>query len=200
MLDGCAKAHEKPDPAEAQRLYARAMQLSPNNAKVNTNLGKWLFEQRRYDEAEPRLRAALEFEHRLGRAKSAMNLGGLLIVRRRYEEAEQVLQAQREVTPKDARLLGVLGALHISVAAETQDGKARAARLADAVATLRAALQAWPAFPDARSNLGMALERQGKPREALEQFREHRRRELKRTRRPDASVAKSIARLEKQLA
>ena len=198
MVDAYAGALERVNPSEAERLYQRAMALRPTNAKVNTNYGRWLVERRRYGEAEPLLRVAVEHEHRVGQSKAAMNLGAVLTMTSRFDEAEDVLAAAVQKSPKDARLLGVHGALHISLAQRLtaeSDRDRRKGHLGRAVELLRRSLDSWPGFPDARYNLGMAMERQGDYQGALEQFREFDRRERARSSRPSGKAAKDIARI-----
>ena len=127
-----------------------------------------------------------------------MNLGAVLTMTSRFDEAEDVLAAAVQKSPKDARLLGVHGALHISLAQRLtaeSDRDRRKGHLGRAVELLRRSLDSWPGFPDARYNLGMAMERQGDYQGALEQFREFDRRERARSSRPSGKAAKDIARI-----
>jgi tetratricopeptide (TPR) repeat protein len=130
---------------EARRAFEAALAIDPDHSVALTNLGRILLDEERVDEAIARLEHALRVDPVNGEAHS--NLGLALMGLDRLDEAEPHLREATRILP-DAVSWNNLAILELE-----RD------RVEDAVAAFRRAGEADPQFPEARYNLGLALER-----------------------------------------
>jgi tetratricopeptide (TPR) repeat protein len=82
------------------RLYARIVDLDPQDGTAYYNLGNLLYKLERYDEAEGAYRRAIELQPDYATAYN--NLGNLLYKLERYDEAEGAYRRAIELQPDDA--------------------------------------------------------------------------------------------------
>jgi tetratricopeptide (TPR) repeat protein len=101
---------EDTDPAQARRLYERALELDPDHADAHIDLGHLLHEQGDADAAEAHYRAALAA--RPGDAIASYNLGVALEDLGRKEEAIGAYEAAVNSDPKLADAYWNLGELY----------------------------------------------------------------------------------------
>jgi len=110
-------------------------------------------EKKQFDEAELRLRKAIELDPKF--VDAHINLGALLMQKKNYAEAETILRKAFEVDPKSILVLLNLGVTlnHLG-------------KYTDAISTLREALRLEPGLVAAHVHLGIALEETEKFEEA----------------------------------
>jgi tetratricopeptide (TPR) repeat protein len=144
--------------AKAEQSYRRALELDPANAPAHNNLGNLYRDQQRVAEAEREYRLALEGLPRYPEA--LINLAALCTSQGRLEEGLALYRRALEVGGERAEL-------HHNIAIAL----ARLGRWTAAEESLRRALALKP---EAGSyfNLGDAVERQGRPEEAIALYRE----------------------------
>ena len=156
-LNALAQAYEQTGhpPADAERLYSRALELQPAAADVRVNLGRLYESQGRLPEAVATYRAAIEEEPWL--AQAHVLLGGALAKGGDLEGAVRALQAGIDLEPGQADALTNLGAILAQ-----QGNIARAGRL------FRRAVEADPRNADAQANLALYWLNEGRAQQALE--------------------------------
>lgn len=171
--------------AEAEQTYRRVLELEPRHEQAGYNLGVLLAQQRRYAEAETAYRQALAVDPR--RVDARVNLGVVLGHLQRPDEAEacfrEALQSQPDNSEAVRNLGGMLmrqnrreeadrffnryGGVRSSVAqvnlALLMKDKGR---LAEAEASLNAALAADGDSLSAHISMGELLDEQGRVDEA----------------------------------
>jgi Flp pilus assembly protein TadD len=141
---------EVANPAEAERLYNRVIQLDPNLAQPYNNLGTLLAEQPgRLAEAEAAYRRAIELDP--NDAAAYNNLGALLAEQPSHlAEAEAAYRRAIELNPNYAAAYYNLGVLLAE----------QPSRLAEAEAAYRRTIQLNPNYAAAYYNLGVLLAEQ----------------------------------------
>ena len=99
------------DWAEAERMFRRAIDLDPSDARAHFIYGGgFLIAMGRFDEAQRELRQASELDP-LSPATAAVSAYPALYAGR-YADAEAELRAARRVFPEDDEVLGALGYVH----------------------------------------------------------------------------------------
>jgi tetratricopeptide (TPR) repeat protein len=146
------------DAKEAADVFARTVELSPDDAEAHYNLAVVLGTLERYDEAIVHYRRALALNP--GHAKAHSNLGSALRLRGRLDEAEAECRRALEIDPTSASAHINLGTVFAS-----QD------RLDDAAQSFRRATELKPDMAEGFLNLGLALHNKGEFEEALTQYR-----------------------------
>ncbi len=137
--------------------WKKAMELSPNEAKVHYNLGLSLARTEQYDAAILEFRKALELDP--SSADTHTNLGITLVKTGKAEEAIPHLQKALELKPGDAMAYTNLGGLLLDTG-----------QLDGAIEQFQKALVADPNDADAQNNLAVALARDNRPEEAIAHF------------------------------
>ena len=94
--------------AEAERNYARALELNPGLAVAHTNLGTALARRGRFAEAAAHLTEAVRLEP--GSASAYNNLGGVFLQQRQIDLAARQFQSALELNPEHADAHANLGA------------------------------------------------------------------------------------------
>ena len=178
------------DPAAALESYSRELVLSPNDAQAHLNVGLALSELKKFGEASESFQRAVEIDP--ASAAAHVNLGRSLKAEGRLTEAAASLRRALEIQPDDADTLNELGSAlqkqgELDPALELY---ARAIKLkpdlpggytnlglalfekgevAHAIAIFRAGLAVKP-LAETHDNLGIALQANGSPDEAIEHF------------------------------
>ena len=94
--------------AEAERNYARALELNPGLAAAHTNLGTALARRGRFADATAHLTEAVRLEP--GSAGAYNNLGGVFLQQRQFDLAAGQFQSALELNPEHADAHANLGA------------------------------------------------------------------------------------------
>jgi len=145
--------HDRGDYAAAWDCLRAAMTLRPDAPPVYVSAGNTLREMGKLAEAIACYRRAASLGPRL--AIAHFNLGTALEEAGDYDRALAAFESALAVQPSAAALVGKANCL------------SQLARLEEAVASYRLALQAEPGDADARTNLAMALASLGRHDEAL---------------------------------
>jgi Flp pilus assembly protein TadD len=140
-------------------LFQRAIDVVPDNALAQNNLGMALVEQHKIAEALPHFQMAVEIAP--GGTDARSNLGNSLRALGRPADAVVAYEQALELAEHDA-------SIHYNLATALAD----LGRADDAVFHLREAVRLDPAYAKARFLLGTLLIGKGRVGDALEQFRE----------------------------
>ena len=130
---------------EAERELAEAARLAPDDARVWTDLGHVLAEQKKFDEAAAAFTTALNLDPASEDAGTA--LGVVLVDAGKAEEAEAALKKAIEANAKSPALWNNLGAARV-----------RLGDTAGAIEAFQKALSMDAGFDAARANLTRATE------------------------------------------
>ncbi len=150
--------HQQGHHEEAVDLVGRAVQLRPNDAGLQLNLGNALKALGRLDGAIERFRNALSLAPEF--ALAHYNLGNAYALAGRHEDAVDAFERSLRLQPNDASTYNNLGnALHAI------------GRGSEAISAFSRALALRPGHAGAHNNLGMALAALGRADEAIDQFR-----------------------------
>ncbi|TKC91563.1 tetratricopeptide repeat protein [Trinickia terrae] len=150
--------HQQGKHAEAADLVRRAVDLRPNDAALQLNLGNALKALGQLDGAIERFRNALTLAPEF--ALAHYNLGNAYSAAGRHEDAAIAFERSLRFKPDDASTYNNLGnALHAL------------GRHSDAIGAFSRALELRPRHAGALNNLGMSLAALGRSDEALAQFR-----------------------------
>ena len=155
-LNTLAQAYEQSgrSPAEAERLYRRALELQPAAASVRVNLGRLLESQGRLDAAVDEYRRSIEEEPWLTQAH--VLLGGALAKAGQVERAVEALREAVRLEPDQPDALTNLGVL-----------LAQQGEVPEAGRLFRRAVAAGPQNANALANLALYQLNEGRPQEAL---------------------------------
>ncbi|WP_321954692.1 tetratricopeptide repeat protein [Paraburkholderia bannensis] len=149
--------HQKGQHAEAADLVRRAVDLRPDDAALQLNLGNALKAMGELDNAIERFRNALTLAPTF--ALAHYNLGNAYAATGRHEDAMYAFEHAVRLQPGDASSHNNLGnALHAL------------GRHAEAAESFRRALKIRPGHAGAHNNLGMALNALGDSAGAVEHF------------------------------
>jgi Flp pilus assembly protein TadD len=148
------------DPEQAAALFARGIEVSPENARAHAGLGLVRLSQLRLGEARTSLERAVALEPGFPTAQDALAV--VLGLQDEHEEGLERAQEAHRLSPKDGRIVNNLG---VSLLAE--------ARWSDAEQAFRTAILLDPSDLAYYNNLGLALGRQGRFEEALGAFRQN---------------------------
>lgn len=140
-------------------LFQRAIDVVPDNALAQNNLGMALVEQNKIADALEHFQKAVTFAPEDTDARS--NLGNALRALGRPAEATVAYNEALTQTPTDP-------SIHYNLATALVD----LGRADEAVTHLREAVRLDPGYAKARYLLGTILIQAGRPADALEQFRE----------------------------
>ncbi len=154
IFDLAWEAAEQGRHEEAISGWRRALELSPNDARVHMNLGVSLTRAGRAGEAMAHYRKAVELDPDYPEAQ--MNLGVALAAAGSLDEAIAHYRTALELDPESVEAYSNLGA-----------ALAAAGRLDQAVAAYSKALELAPSHAEVQSNLGVALARAGRLDEAI---------------------------------
>jgi tetratricopeptide (TPR) repeat protein len=150
--------HQLGQHAEAADLVGRAVDLRPQDAALQLNLGNALKALGQLDGAIERFRNALTLAPAFPLAH--YNLGNAYAAAGRHEDAADAFRKSLRLQPDNASTHNNLGnALHAL------------GRHDEAIASFQRALELHPGHAGAHNNLGMALNALGRADEAVEQFR-----------------------------
>jgi tetratricopeptide (TPR) repeat protein len=150
--------HQQGQHAEAVVLVRRAVDLRPEDAALQLNLGNALKALGQLDGAIERFRNALTLAP--GFPMAHYNLGNAYAAMGRHEDAVDAFEKALRLQPDDASSHNNLGnALHAL-------GRHR-----EAIASFQRALELRPGHAGAHNNMGMALNALGAADDALVQFR-----------------------------
>ncbi len=141
-------------PDEAAACHRRALELKPDFAEANGNLGNALRDQGKLDQAIACYRRALELKP--GFARAYGNLGNVLRDRGELEQAIGCYRRALELNPDYA-----MGHRNLGAALQEQG------KLDEAAASYRRALELKADYAEAHSNLGDVLRKQGTLAEAI---------------------------------
>src|SRR5262249_10701131 len=143
---------------EAADLFARLVELSPDDAEAHYNLATVLAGLERYEEAIVYYQRAVALKPDHARAHS--NLGSALRLQGKLDEAEAACRRALELDPNSAPAHINLGTVFTS-----------RQRLEEAVQSFRRATELNPKLSEGFLNLGLALHHQCRFEEALAQYR-----------------------------
>ncbi|ABC36978.1 tetratricopeptide repeat protein [Burkholderia thailandensis] len=150
--------HQQGRHEEAADLVGRAVELRPNDAALQLNLGNAFKALGRLDDAIERFRNALTLAPEFPLAH--YNLGNAYAAQERHDDAVDAFQRALALAPGDASIHNNLG-----------NALNALGRHGDALAAFRRALELRPGHAGAHNNLGMALAALGDTEEAIAHFR-----------------------------
>jgi len=142
-----------------ETLYRHALHVEPNAGIMHNNLGAWLRQQGRLDEAYTHCVAATQFSPTYAAAFN--NLGNVLFSMKRYDEATEAYNRAIELDSQYPEAYGNKGNALLS------QGRYEAA-----IDAYRTSLRLNPDYADAHSNLGSALYSTGDVDLARQQYLE----------------------------
>jgi tetratricopeptide (TPR) repeat protein len=149
--------HQQGQHAEAAALVRRAVNLRPEDAALQLNLGNALKALGQIDDAIEQFRNALTLAPSFPMAH--YNLGNAYASQGRHEDAADAFERSLRLQPDDASSHNNLGnALHAL------------GRHPEAIASFRRALELRPGHAGALNNMGMALNALGRANEAIPCF------------------------------
>jgi len=157
LFDVAKELADKGDYDAAVPAFQKALELSPDDVRGNTNLANALVRKGRLGEAVAHYRKALEGNPRYLEART--NLGASLAEEGQLDEAIVNYQKALEVDPKYPEAQADLGVALF-----------RKGKLEEAIAHLEAALRINPGFAEAHTNLGVALIQKGRLDDAISHF------------------------------
>lgn len=157
LFDVAKELADKHDYDAAIPAFQKAIQLSPDDVRGNTNLANALMQKGRIDDAIGHYQNALRGNPRYLEART--NLGAALAQQGKLDEAITHYRKALEVDPRYPEAQADLGVALF-----------RKGNLDEAIAHLQTALEANPGFAEAHTNLGVALARKGKLDEAISHF------------------------------
>jgi tetratricopeptide (TPR) repeat protein len=140
--------------ADPGTFWRAALAANSHSWQVHNNLGSFLFEQGRVDEAMVHFKRAVEIEP--GYARAQYNLAGVLNEKGQVDEAITHFQRALEIQPGYSM-------------AHYQRGEIlrQRGRLDEAIAHFRRAVEIRPDYAEAHNGLGVALLRKGQVDEAI---------------------------------
>lgn len=175
-----------------ETLWTHTLDVNPRSAMAHNNLGYWLDEQGRLDDALEHYRRAIALDPEVERART--NAGVALQKLGRGAEAETILHDALAQDPRDVRAMTALGVAYATsgrrddgadlfrraLAIDPSDAEAlsdlgltrmEAGDAGEAERLYRAAIRANPWFAEAWHNLGVVLSRTGRLDEAIDAWR-----------------------------
>ncbi len=157
LFDVAKELADKHDFDAAIPAFQKALQLSPEDVRGNTNLANALTQKGKLDDAIAHYQSALKGNPRYLEART--NLGAALAQQGRLDEAITHYRKALEVDPRYPEAQADLGVALF-----------RKGNLEEAVSHLQTAVEVNPGFAEAHTNLGVALARQGRLDEAISHF------------------------------
>jgi predicted O-linked N-acetylglucosamine transferase (SPINDLY family) len=154
------------DQEGAIESYRRSLAISPGYLPALYNLGLTLHELSRLDEAERSFRRVIELDPI--DADALFHLGALLHKRSEPQEAAQMYRRALRRTPDNPHLWLALGAALGELPGETEES---IRCLREARRCLEQAIERDPKSPYERNALGNVLQQEGRPDDAIEQYR-----------------------------
>ena len=158
-----ATAHQLTFWKDSESLFNRMIEATPNNYMAHYNLANLRARENRIDDAISNYSAALEEEPNYADAHN--NLGGLFLDQKRYDDAIAHYRAALRINPGFLRYFNLANAL-----ADAASARHDTNLFAEAVQTFRQALQLDPGSSQARHNLALTWQAQGRADEALAEF------------------------------
>lgn len=101
LYDGDQKLRQS-QPSDAEALFRRALELTPDSAAARLRLSRALGQQGRWDEAAEELQTILDANERNPEAQRALVM--VLVLGKRYDRARSQLQAALQQYPRDLEL------------------------------------------------------------------------------------------------
>ena len=144
---------------DAYRASLRAVELAPDDAPIQLQLGKNAVHIGRTDEAIPHLQRALDLDPKLVEAR--LVLAAAYANRGQVDEAIAQCRAGLAAVPTYPELRSNLAVFLM-----------RSGRIADAIQEMREALRLEPNYAEGHSNLAWLLQQTGQDAEAIREFRE----------------------------
>jgi tetratricopeptide (TPR) repeat protein len=152
------------DGAVAQ--FREALRINPRDEASHVNLGNALARTGMPRDAEAEYAEAIRL--RPDDTDARTDLGNLALAAGRFSEAVAQYEGVLRLRPGDAQVLRSCAEAHYRRASELGN----AGRIGDAAAEYSEAIRLWPAFVEARANLGLALSALGRPGEAIDELEE----------------------------
>jgi tetratricopeptide (TPR) repeat protein len=147
---------------DLEALYRTTISDNPDSFMPRYNLGTFLNDSGRWQEAIPVLEGAVPLARDdEDRADALCNLGGSLFETGRKEEAVATYRHAIQLAPRDAQAQFDLGL-----------GLAALGQISEAIECYRQALRLKPDFAKAHNSLGLALSATGQRDAAIEHFRQ----------------------------
>ena len=170
-------AFARRDFERARRAYAKVLDLAPDNLLGLINLGVVEYSLKRLEDAESRLRRAVQIK--LDAAPAWLTLGIIYMDQNRLDEALAALAQATLYDPRNARGRNYLGVV-----------VGRKGWIDGAQAELRKAVEIDPSYSDAHFNLAVFY-LEGKP-PSIELARRHYYRALELGAKPDPEIEKTL--------
>jgi tetratricopeptide (TPR) repeat protein len=142
----------------SETLFRHTLALTSNNSPAYDNLGYYLYDHGRWEEAIQNYHQALKVNPADPVAYD--DLGFCLYNQSRVEEAITNYERALSIKPDDVNALNNLGT-----------ALTRRKQFPEAIRCFEAALRLRPDYPDAHNNLGVVLDGLGKTEEAVRQYR-----------------------------
>jgi tetratricopeptide (TPR) repeat protein len=152
------------DGAVAQ--FRQALGINPGDEASHVNLGNALARMGNPRDAEAEFTEAIRL--RPDDTDARTDLGNLALAAGRYDDAVGQYESVLSLRPGDPQALRSCAEAHYRRAS----GLGNAGRVAEAAADYSEAIRLWPAFVEARANLGLALSTLGRSAEAVEELEE----------------------------
>jgi protein O-mannosyl-transferase len=140
-------------------LYNHALKVNPDSGTFHSNLGIFLAQQGKFDEAIPHLFEALKTNTNV--SKVHLNIGNALSQQGKFDEAIPHLSESLKSNPNNAEAHSSLGYV-----------LAQQGNIVEAIFNFHEALRLSPNDASAHTNLGIVLAQQGKVDEAVFHFSE----------------------------
>ena len=144
---------------DTETLFEHTLSVTSDNVVIEYNLGRFLGQQRKYDQAIPHFAEALRIKPDFFDA--LVNAGLFFLKQGKTDEAISYYHRALDVKPDSAN-----AHMQLALALVQQERKD------DAVEEFHKAVDLAPNDPDIRTNLGLTLARQGKLSEASAQLNE----------------------------
>jgi tetratricopeptide (TPR) repeat protein len=157
VFDHAMELEKKHQHSAAMAQWRKALELDPEDARANYNLGLNLAGDGRLDEAIPYFQKAVEGDPKFAEAYN--DLGVALMQSGKVEEAIRHFQKAAELVPDYGNAYNNLGAALL-----------RGGRIDEAILQFQKAVELTPDLPGVHNNLGIALLRKGAVDEAIPYF------------------------------
>ncbi|MGA2749322.1 MAG: tetratricopeptide repeat protein [Verrucomicrobiota bacterium] len=148
---------------DSETLFKRMIDATPNNYMARYNLGNLCAREKRTADAISNYNVALRENPNYADVHN--NLAGILLDQKRYDEAIPHYRAAVRTNPEYLYYFNLANALADAASARHDTNE-----FAEAVQTYRQAIQLNPASSQARYNLGLTWQAQGRDADAIAEF------------------------------